>query len=58
MWAYSATGEVYLVGSLPAGLRIPILIAAVIFLVLAAVAYISGMVDRFLADERRRRWSG
>jgi 4-amino-4-deoxy-L-arabinose transferase-like glycosyltransferase len=56
--AYFATGEVYLVGQLPAGLRISMLAAAVIFVVVAVVAYGSGAVDRFLADERRRRWSG
>ena len=51
IWAYLVTGEVYLVGTMPDGLRIPILIAAVILLILAAAAYVSGMVDRFLADE-------
>jgi 4-amino-4-deoxy-L-arabinose transferase-like glycosyltransferase len=55
---YLATGEMYLVGQLPAGLRVSILAAAVVFLVVAVVAYVSGMVDRFLASERRRRWSG
>jgi hypothetical protein len=58
IWVYLATGEVYLVGSLPAGLRIPILAIAVLLLVLAVAAYASGMVDRFLADRRRRRWTG
>jgi 4-amino-4-deoxy-L-arabinose transferase-like glycosyltransferase len=58
MWAYSATGEVYLVDRLPARFQIPLLIGAVIFVVLAALAYVLGMVDRFLADERRRRWTG
>jgi hypothetical protein len=57
-WVYLVTGEVYLVGGLPAGLQVPILIAAVTLLVLAVVAYASGMVDRFLADERRRRRTG
>jgi hypothetical protein len=57
-WAYSATREVYLVGRLPTGLQIPILIATALLLVLAAVACYSGMVARFLADERRRRWIG
>jgi hypothetical protein len=55
---YLATGEVYLVGSLPAGLRIPILVAAALLIVLAVAAYASGMVDRFLAGRRRRRWTG
>lgn len=58
IWVYLATGEVYLVGTLPDGLRIPILVAAVILLVLATVAYASGIVDRFLSGERRRRWTG
>jgi 4-amino-4-deoxy-L-arabinose transferase-like glycosyltransferase len=58
IWVYLVTGEVYLVGTLPDGLRIPSLIAAAVLLILAVVAYASGMVDRFLADERRRLWSG
>ena len=32
-WAYLATGEVYLVGALPAGLRFPILVTAVVLFV-------------------------
>ena len=58
IWAYSATGEMYLMDRLPDLLQIPILTGAVIFVVLAALAYVSGMVDRVLADERRRRWTG
>ena len=58
IWTYLVTGEVYLVGTLPDGLRIPSLIAATVLLILAVVAFTSGMVNRFLADERRRRWSG
>jgi 4-amino-4-deoxy-L-arabinose transferase-like glycosyltransferase len=58
IWAYSASGEVYLVDRLPVGLRVPVLIATVIFLAFAALAYASGLVARFLADERRRLWSG
>nr|MBA2712506.1 hypothetical protein [Rubrobacteraceae bacterium] len=58
IWTYLVTGEVYLVGTLPDGMRIPILIVAVMLTVLTVVAYISGMVDRFLALESRRRWSG
>jgi 4-amino-4-deoxy-L-arabinose transferase-like glycosyltransferase len=56
--AYLATGEVYLVGQLPTGLRISMLVAAVAFVVVAVVAYVSGAVDRYLAGVRRRRWSG
>jgi len=55
---YLATGEVYLVDQLPAGLRISLLAAAVVVAVVAVVAYVSGVVERFLASERRRRWSG
>src|SRR5215212_1100720 len=58
IWAYSATGEVYLMDRLPDELQIPVLISAAIFVVLAAVAYAIGVVDRFLADRRRRRWAG
>ena len=58
IWVYLVTGEVYLVGVLPAGLRISILIAAAITLILAALAYTSGIADRFLESERRRSWSG
>ena len=58
IWVYLATGEVYLVGSLPAGLRIPILVVVALVLVFAVALYASGMVDRFLADRRRRRWTG
>jgi hypothetical protein len=58
IWAYSATREVYLVDLLPVGLQVPIMIATAILLVVAAGAYASGMVAHFLANERRRRWSG
>jgi hypothetical protein len=55
---YLVTGEVYLVGSLPGGLQIPLLIATVTSLALVVGAYTSGVVDRFLQGERRSRWSG
>ena len=58
VWAFSATGEVYLMDRLPDELQIPALVAAALFVVLAAVAYATGIVDRFLADSRRRRWTG
>ena len=58
VWAYSATGEVYLMDRLPDELQTPALVAAAIFVVLAAAAYATGIVDRFLADSRRRRWAG
>jgi len=58
IWAYSASGEVYLVDRLPVPFQIPVLIATAIFLVFAAVTHASGLAGRFLAEERRRRWSG
>jgi 4-amino-4-deoxy-L-arabinose transferase-like glycosyltransferase len=58
IWAWSATGEVYLVDRLPVSLQVPIVMATAVLLGLAAGAYVSGMVARFLADERRRRWTG
>jgi 4-amino-4-deoxy-L-arabinose transferase-like glycosyltransferase len=58
IWAYSATGEVYLVDRLPVSLQVPVVMVTMIFLGIAAGAYTSGIIDRFLADERRRRWTG
>lgn len=58
VWAWSATGEVYLVDRLPTPLQVPLLAGGAIFLVLGAVAYAAGLIGRFLANERRRRWSG
>jgi hypothetical protein len=56
VWRWSATGDVYLIDRLPPSLQLPISVAAAILLGLAIVAYASGMVDRFLAEERR--WVG
>ena len=58
VWRWSATGEVYLIDRLPPSLQLPITVAAAIFLSLAMVAYASGMLARFLAEEHRRRWVG
>jgi 4-amino-4-deoxy-L-arabinose transferase-like glycosyltransferase len=58
VWAWSASGEVYLVNRLYVPLQVPVLVATVIFLGVAAAAYASGMVTRFVADEGRRRWTG
>ena len=57
-WVWSATGEVYLVDRLPPALQPPTLVASVVLLGLAVAAHASGMVDRFLAVERLRRWVG
>ena len=58
VWAWSASGKVYLVNRLPVPFQVPVLMATVIFLGVAAAAYASGMGPRFLADESRRRWTG
>jgi 4-amino-4-deoxy-L-arabinose transferase-like glycosyltransferase len=58
VWAWASTGEIYLVDRLPNPLQGPVLMASAIFLVLGIVAYVSGLISRFLAGERRRRWSG
>jgi 4-amino-4-deoxy-L-arabinose transferase-like glycosyltransferase len=58
IWALFATGEVYLMDRLPDELQTPALVAAAVFVVLAAAAYATGIVDRFLASSRRRRWTG
>lgn len=58
VWAWSGSGEVYLVNRLPVPFQVPVLMATVILLGVAAAAYASGMVARFLANERRRRWTG
>lgn len=56
-WVWFASGEVYLVGSLPSALRVPAVAAILVGLVLAAGLYISGMPARYLASARRRRWT-
>jgi hypothetical protein len=60
IWVYSASGKIYLIDRLPPSLQVPVLVASAIFLGLAIVAYVSGMVDRFLLAEEswRRRWVG
>jgi 4-amino-4-deoxy-L-arabinose transferase-like glycosyltransferase len=58
IWAYSATGEVYLVDRLPVSWQAPIVMVSAILLGVAVGAYTSGIIARFLADERRRRCTG
>jgi hypothetical protein len=58
VWRWSSTGEVYLIDRLPPSLQLPISVAAAILLSLAIGAYTSRMMDRFLTEERRRRWVG
>jgi 4-amino-4-deoxy-L-arabinose transferase-like glycosyltransferase len=58
IWRWSATGEVYLIDRLPPSLQLPISVASAILLSLALRAHTFGIVDRFLAEEHRRRWVG
>ena len=57
-WRWSATGDVYLVDRLPSSLQAPVMVACAVSLGLVLAAYASGVADRFLAGERRRRWVG
>jgi hypothetical protein len=57
-WWWSASGQVYLIDRLPPSLQLPSLVAAATLLVVGTLAYATGTVDRFLADESRRRWTG
>ena len=58
IWLWSATGQVYLIDRLPSSLQLPVLVATATLLVFGTLAYATGTVARFLADERRRRWTG
>lgn len=57
-WRWSATKEVYLLDRLPPALELPVTVAVAVSVLLAVVAHASGVVDRFLAAEGRRRWAG
>jgi 4-amino-4-deoxy-L-arabinose transferase-like glycosyltransferase len=57
-WVYTATGEVYLVDSLPIELQYALIVATAVVLVVAAGAYSFGLMARFLSGKRRRRWTG
>jgi 4-amino-4-deoxy-L-arabinose transferase-like glycosyltransferase len=58
IWWWSASGQVYLIDRLPPSLQLPALVAAATLLVFGTLAYVTGTVARFLADEGRRRWTG
>jgi 4-amino-4-deoxy-L-arabinose transferase-like glycosyltransferase len=59
LWVWTVSEEVYLVGRLPGGgLQLVAVVAALASAGLAAAAHFSGMVDRFLANERWRKWTG
>jgi 4-amino-4-deoxy-L-arabinose transferase-like glycosyltransferase len=57
-WVWSVSGELYLVGRLPEGLRIPALTAVLVIIGVAVGLYFSGLPARFLAGAHRRRWTG
>jgi hypothetical protein len=57
-WRWSVTGEVYLIDRLPPSLQPAVMAAAAVLLGLAVAAYASGVADRFVAGERRRRSAG
>jgi 4-amino-4-deoxy-L-arabinose transferase-like glycosyltransferase len=58
VWVWSVSGEIYLVGSLPAGLRIPAVVAILGAAGLVVGLYASGIPTRFLSSARRRRRTG
>jgi 4-amino-4-deoxy-L-arabinose transferase-like glycosyltransferase len=58
IWSWSASGQVYLFDRLPTSLQLPVLVAAATLLAVGTLAYATGTVARFLAGERRRRWTG
>jgi 4-amino-4-deoxy-L-arabinose transferase-like glycosyltransferase len=58
VWVWAVSGEIYLVGSLPTGLRAPAVVAVVGTVGLALGLYASGVVARFLASARRQLWVG
>jgi 4-amino-4-deoxy-L-arabinose transferase-like glycosyltransferase len=58
IWAWSASGQVYLIDRLTPSLQLSVLVATATLLVVGTLAYTTGTVARFLADESRRRWTG
>ena len=59
VWVWVVSEEVYLVGRLPGGgLQVLAVVATLVFAALLAVAYLFGLVDRFLANERWRKRTG
>src|SRR5919107_5508352 len=58
IWWWSASGQVYLIDRLPSSLQPPFLVATATLLAVGTLAYATGTVARFLADEGRRRWTG
>lgn len=53
-WVFAASGEVYLIGRFPPGLRLPLVIGALVAAVTCAALYYSGIPRRLLSGERRR----
>jgi 4-amino-4-deoxy-L-arabinose transferase-like glycosyltransferase len=55
---YSVTGGLYLLDRLPPSLRLLLLIATAALLAVGSLSYSTGALGRYLAGERRRRWTG
>jgi 4-amino-4-deoxy-L-arabinose transferase-like glycosyltransferase len=59
VWVWVVSEQVYLVGRLPGGgLQVLAVVATLVFAGLLVVAYLFGLVDRFLANERWRKRTG
>ena len=59
VWVWAVSEQVYLVGRLSGGvLQILAVVATLVFVGLLVAAYLLGMVDRFLANERWRKRTG
>ena len=54
-WVWSVSREVYLVGSLPGGIRVPAAVTVAILVAVALTLYASGVPARLLGTARRRR---
>jgi 4-amino-4-deoxy-L-arabinose transferase-like glycosyltransferase len=58
VWGWYATGEVYLIDRLPPPMQVPLMVLGALLVAVVALAYALGVLERFVADERRRRWAG
>ena len=58
IWVWSVSEEIYLVGTLPTGLRVAAVVVVIGMVVLGAGLYASGAVSKLLSGARRRRWVG
>lgn len=58
VWVFAVSGEVYLVGRMPSGLRLPAVVGVLVVAGIAVALYRSGLPGRLLSDEHRRRRIG